>query len=118
MCRRVRAVNLNTVHLYSSLVVYLKKVSLYVDEKLWSKFKEAVLRKHGTLRKLSSEVENLIRLSLINEEIQRAFEKMNVDVRVMISPEEIKRSRSKLRGPPSEDLIRDMRGKRIAEGIS
>lgn len=95
----------------------MKKVSLYIDEKLWTKFKEAVLRKHGTLRKLSSEVENLLRTSLIDEEIRRAFEKMGVDMRVSVFSEEIKRSRPKLRGPPSEELIREMRGKRIAEGI-
>jgi len=95
----------------------LKKVSLYIDEKLWTEFKEAILRRHGTLRKLSSEVENLLRAFLIDEEIWRTFEKMGVDIRVLISPEEIKRNRPKLRGPPSEDLIREMRGKRIAEGI-
>ena len=95
----------------------MKKVSLYIDEKLWTKFKEAVLRKHGTLRKLSSEVENLLRAFFIDEEIRRAFEKMGVDMRVSVFSEEIKRSRPKLRGPPSEELIREMRGKRIAEGI-
>ena len=95
----------------------MKKVSLYIDEKLWARFKEAVLRKHGTLRKLSSEVESLLRTSLIDEEIGRAFEGMGIDIRAPISPEEIKRSRPKLRGPPSEDLIREMREKRIVEDI-
>jgi len=96
----------------------LKKVSLYIDEKLWARFKEVVLRKHGTLRKLSSEVESLLRTSLIDEGIGRAFEKMGIEVSVPASPEEIKRSRPKLRGPPSEDLIREMRGKSIVKGIS
>ena len=95
----------------------MKKVSLYIDEKLWARFKDVVLRRHGTLRKLSSEVESLLRTSLIDEEIGRACEKIGVDIRVLISPEEIKRSRPKLRGPPSEDLIREMRGKRIVKGI-
>ena len=76
------------------------------------------MRKHGTLRKLSSEVESLLRTSLIDEEIGRAFEGMGIDVRVLISPEGIKRSRPKLRGPPSEDLIQEMRGKRIVKDIS
>jgi len=99
-------------------VVYLKKVSLYIDEKLWARFKEVVLRKHGTLRKLSSEVESLLRVSLIGEEIGQVFEKMGIDVRVPASPEEIKQSRPELRGPPSEDLIQEMRGERIVKGIS
>jgi hypothetical protein len=100
------------------LVVYLKKVSLYIDEELWARFKEFVLRKHGTLRKLSCEVENLLQTSLVDEKVRQAFEKMSVDVRTLISPEEIKRERPKLRGPPSENLIREMREKPVAKGIS
>jgi hypothetical protein len=98
-------------------VVYLKKVSLYVDEELWIKFKEAVLRKHGTLRKLSSEVESLLRTSLVDEDIGQVFEKMGISVRVLISPEKVKQDRPKLRGPPSETLIREIRGRRVAESI-
>jgi len=98
-------------------VVYLKKVSLYIDEKLWIKFKELVLRKHGTLRKLSDEVESLLRTFLIDEEVEQALKRMDVDIEALISPEEVKRGRPELRGPPSEDLIREMRGRRIAEGI-
>jgi len=112
------SMDLNTVYLLNSLVVYLKKVSIYIDEKLWTKFKEVVLRKHGTLRKLSSEVESLLRAFLIDEEIEQIFKKMNIDVGILRSPEEIKKSRPKLRGPSSEVLIREMRGRRIVEDIS
>jgi len=112
------SMDLNTVYLLNSLVVYLKKVSIYIDEKLWTKFKEVVLRKHGTLRKLSSEVESLLRAFLIDEGIEQIFKKMNIDVGILRSPEEIKKSRPKLRGPSSEVLIREMRGRRIVEDIS
>ena len=87
---------------------------MYLDEALWIKFKEIVLRKHGTLRKLSDEVERVLRASLIDEGIQSAFEKMGIEVRIPISPEMVKQDRPKLRGPPSEVLIREMRGRRIA----
>lgn len=96
----------------------MKKVSLYLDEELWVKFKEAVLRKHGTLRKLSSEIESLLRASLVGEDIEQALKKMGIDVKTFISPEEVKQGRSKLRGPPSQVLIREMRGRRIAENLS
>lgn len=99
------------------MVVYLKKVSLYINEELWARFKEVVLRKHGTLRKLSSEVEDLLMASLPDDEVKRAFEKMGADIGTLISPEEVKRGRPKLRGPPSEDLIREMRGRPVAKGI-
>jgi len=95
----------------------VRKVSLYIDEDLWVRFKEAVLRKHGTLRKLSSEVESLIRESLIGEEAVQSFTKIGVEVDALISPKEIKKNRPKLRGPPSEAIIREMRGRRIVEDI-
>jgi hypothetical protein len=97
-------------------VVYLK-VSLYLDEELWSRFKEAVLRKHGTLRKLSDEVENLLRYFLAGEEIESGFERLNIKART-ISIDDIKRERPMLRGLPSEFIIRKMRGRRVAEALS
>ena len=97
-------------------MVYLTKVSLYINAELWVKFKEAVLRKHGTLRKLSSEVESFLQASLIDEDVQLVFEKMGINAR-SFSPEKVKQYRPKLRGPPSEVLIRDMRGRHIAESL-
>jgi len=100
-------------------VVYLKKVSLYIDEGLWLRFKENVLRKHGTLRKLSNEVEESLRHSLVDEELLlRLLKKMGVDSDVSVTPEKIKRNRPRLRGPPSEILVRGMRGERVAKGLS
>ncbi|MEM3419091.1 MAG: hypothetical protein QW806_02590 [Nitrososphaerota archaeon] len=94
----------------------MKKVSLYLNEELWIRFKEAVLKKHGTLRKLSDEVENLLRASMIDEEIEKAFKNMGINVKTVFSPEEVKRNRPQLRGPPSEVLIKKMRGRRV-EGL-
>ncbi|MEM2047384.1 MAG: hypothetical protein QXZ06_05845 [Candidatus Jordarchaeales archaeon] len=95
----------------------MKKVSLYLNEELWVRFKEEVLRRHGTLRKLSNEVESLLRTSLAEEDIVEAFKGMDVDVKALSSPEEVKHDRPKLLGPPSESLIREMRRRRIAEGL-
>jgi len=63
------------------------KVSLYLDEKLWARFKEAGLRKHGTLRKLSSEVDSLLQTSMVDgEDVEQAFEKMGIDAKKPSSP--------------------------------
>ena len=43
---------------------------------------------------------------------------MDIDVRTLRSPEEIKKSRPKLRVPSSEVLIREMRGRYVAEVAS
>lgn len=90
---------------------------MYLDEELWAKFKEAVLRRHGTLRKLSDEVENLLRFSLVGEEVELAFERLNIKVKA-VSIDRIKRERPKLRGLPSEIIIRKMRGRRVVEALS
>jgi hypothetical protein len=37
----------------------LAKVSLYIDDETWKRFREQVFTRHGTLRKLSEEVEGL-----------------------------------------------------------
>lgn len=94
----------------------MKKVSLYLDEEVWLRFKEAVLRRHGTLRKLSSEVESLLRMSPVDD-VEQALKKMGVGRKAFISPEEVKRDRVKLRGPTSEVLIREMRGRHFAESL-
>ncbi|MGB9660280.1 MAG: hypothetical protein ACPLY9_07205, partial [Nitrososphaerales archaeon] len=77
-----------------------------------------VFYKAGTLRRLSSEVEELLRTSLIDEDVGQAFKRMNVDMKTIFSPEGVKQGRPKLQGPPSEIIIRKMRGRRIAEGLS
>ncbi|MEM2150704.1 MAG: hypothetical protein QXH97_05925 [Candidatus Bathyarchaeia archaeon] len=96
----------------------MRKISLYIDEDLWAKFKEVVLRKHGTLRKLSDEVENLLKESLVDEGIRQALKKISADIKTPKSPEEIKRERPTLRGPAAELLIREMRGNPVAKGLS
>jgi len=99
-------------------VVCLKKVSLYLDERLWARFKEVVLGRHGTLRKLSNEVEGVIRSSIVDEEyLKQAFKMAGANLNVSISSEELRKVRPKLRGPPSEVLVRGMRRARFAESV-
>lgn len=96
----------------------MKKVSLYLDEELWTRFKEVVLGRYGTLRRLSNEVESLLRTSLVEEDVEQTFKKMGIDVKAFISPENVKQDRPKLRGPSSEVLVRQMRRRRVVEGVS
>jgi hypothetical protein len=105
------------VFLYRTLVVCLKKVSLYVDEEVWMKFREEVFKRYGSLRKLSSEVEALLRSSLIEDALASTFNSLGVSVSGTISSENVKQGRPLLRGPPSEEIIREMRGKRAAKAL-
>lgn len=81
------------------------------------KFKEDVFKRHGSLRKLSSEVETLIQSFLIEDVLTSTFNNLGIRTGGVISSGDIKRGRPLLRGPPSEEIIREMRGKRAAKAI-
>jgi hypothetical protein len=95
----------------------LTKVSVYVDDSVWANFREQVFQKHGNLRKLSSEVEKLLRDAIVENAVISAFEKIGVKAKGTISSKDIKTSRPQLRGPPSEEILREMRRKRVAEAL-
>ena len=96
----------------------MAKVSIYVDDEVWGSFKTQVFHKHGNLRKLSSEVESLLRAAIVEDQVVSAFEKIGVTAKGTVSSNEIKATRPKLRGPPSEEILKEMRQKRFAQTIS
>lgn len=96
----------------------MTKVSLYIDEEVWSKFRERVFSKYGNLRKLSSEVETVLRSTLVQDRVSSAFQKLGFQTEGTVSSRQVKENRPMLRGPPSEEIVREMRGKRIAEAVS
>jgi hypothetical protein len=96
----------------------LAKVSIYVDDEVWDSFKAQVFQKHGNLRKLSTEVEMLLRAAIVKDQVISAFEKIGVTAKGTASSQEIKAIRPKLRGPSSEEILRQMRNKRIAQTLS
>ncbi len=96
----------------------MAKVTLYVDDEIWSKFRKAVFRKYGSLRKLSDEVEALLGSSLVEDKVTLEFEKLGIKAEGTISSREVKERRPTLRGPPSEELVKKMRQRRIAEAVS
>ena len=95
----------------------MAKVSVYVDDEVWSSFKAQVFQKHGNLRKLSAEVEMLLAAAIVENHVVSAFEKIGVSAKGAASSQEIKALRPKLRGLPSEEIIRQMRNKRIAQTL-
>jgi hypothetical protein len=91
----------------------LTKVSVYVDDAVWLSFKKQVVQKQGSLRKLSSEVESLLRSEIVADNVISGFNKMGVDAKGTVSSQEIKAVRPKLRGPPKEEILKGMRRKRL-----
>ena len=96
----------------------MTKVSVYIDESVWLEFKQQVMRNHGSLRKLSEEVEKLVRESNVETEVVGGFERLGVKAKGTISSQEIKANRPKSRGPPSKKIIAQMRKQRVEEILS
>lgn len=96
----------------------MAKVSLYINEEVWAKFREEVFRKYGSLRKLSSEVEDLLRSTLVQDKVKSEFEKLGIKTEGSISSREVKEKRPILKGPSSEKIVREMRRKRVVEVLS
>jgi hypothetical protein len=98
--------------------IELTKVSVYVDDAVWANFRQQVFEKHGNLRKLSNEVEKLMRESVVENAAISGFEKLGVKAKGTMSSQEIKATRPALRGSPSEIVLKQMRQKRIVEALS
>lgn len=96
----------------------MAKVTIYLDDDVWSNFKAQVFKKHGSLRKLSCEVESILRMAIVGDQIVSAFESIGATAKGTVSSQEIKALRPKLRGQPSEEIVRELRHKRVAQTIS
>ena len=94
------------------------KVGLYLDDEIWRKFKEEVFRKHGSLRKLSDEVEELLRSSLTAEAMLAGLEKLGTKLSGMSSSEQVMANRPTLRGPSAEKIVRSLRDHRLGKVLS
>jgi hypothetical protein len=89
------------------------KVSLYLEDEVWKKFKRNVLRKTGELRSLSSEVQELIRDNSEEDSLRKGFEKiMKTDLKPISSSQVIPIKPSVRTS--SAKTIRKMRYRRIA----
>ncbi len=96
----------------------MTKVSIYIDDAVWESFKAQVFQKHGNMRKISSEVEAILRAEIVQNLIISEFKKMGVKAKGTASSQEIKALRPKLRGPASEEIVKDMRHRRVAQTLS
>jgi hypothetical protein len=96
----------------------LTKVSIYVDDAVWKSFKAQVFQKHGNMRKISSEVEEILRAEIVQNQVVSEFKKMGVKAKGTASSQEIKALRPKLRGPASEEIVKEMRQRRLAQTLS
>lgn len=87
----------------------MAKITICVDDSTLISFKTLVLQKHGTLRNLSKEVEKLLESAIVENQLVQYFENIGITARGTISSSEVKATRPKLKGPPSEKILRKTR---------
>ncbi|MGA8856599.1 MAG: hypothetical protein WB643_05465 [Candidatus Bathyarchaeia archaeon] len=92
----------------------MAKVSLYIDDGAWKRFREQVFARHGTLRRLSDEVEGLICSEDIEGILALGAKKVGISIERGLTPSGIKKFRPKLRGAVAENIVRQMRDQRHA----
>jgi hypothetical protein len=89
----------------------MAKVTVYVDDEVWSRFRASVFHRHGSLKVLSKEVEESLKSSLVEADVIPYLE----ELRASLKPKS--RIRPESRGPRAQALVRRMRGRRF-ESIS
>jgi hypothetical protein len=89
----------------------MAKVTVYVDDEVWSKFRAFVFRRRGSLKVLSKEVEESLKSTLIEEDILTYLSQLKASLNLK------NRSRPEGRGPKADAQIRRMR-RRPFESLS
>jgi len=87
------------------------KTTLIINEKVWANFKKFVSTRHGSLRKLSSAVEEAIKTFNTAELLINLSNTLDLNISVYPSATEIKSRRPKLSTSAGE-IVREMRDER------
>ncbi len=83
----------------------MAKVTVYVDDDVWSKFRASVFEKHGSLKVLSKEVEQSLRLALQEGDVLTFLARLSRTSK--------RQARPRLKGPPAEVDVRELRRRRF-----
>lgn len=86
-----------------------KKIGVYMDSEIWDEMKKFTFGKHGTTRKLSSEVVKILRGSLPSLILKEGMKKLGIEMKRM-SEKEIVEGRPAVQGD-SADIIKEMRAR-------
>jgi hypothetical protein len=92
------------------------KVSLYLGDDVWKKFKRNLLRRTGDSRSLSSEVQSIIQDSLVEDSVVAGFERMKIAARPLNSMQIVAVEPSV--ATSAGTTLREMRGERHDEAVS
>ncbi len=86
----------------------MAKVTVYLDDDVWSKFRTSVFKRHGTLKVLSREVEGSLRTTMDEETVSDYLTKLASQLKPRTSERPI------LKGPSAGVMVRKMRRGRFS----
>lgn len=89
---------------------------MYFEDDLWGKFKKNVLRRTGDSRALSSEVQNLLRESLIENVVKIGFENIGIEVKPVSSNQIV--PVKPFVSTSSSATLKKMRASRLGKAVS
>jgi hypothetical protein len=89
------------------------KTTINVDKETWNEFKRTVSSRYGSVRNLSSAVEEAIQSFNTVELLNRFVEQKGIEIEVFPSVREIEEKRPKLESSAGE-AVREMRDEREA----
>ena len=92
------------------------KVSLYLRDDTWSKFKRNVLHRTGDLRTLSSEVQMLLEDNSVEDSLRTGFGKMKIDTKPISSSKIV--PIKPLVATSSASTLRKMKEDRFGKAVS
>jgi tRNA nucleotidyltransferase/poly(A) polymerase len=86
------------------------KVAIYIDEAVWKSFKEEVLRKYGTIRGVSKEIESLVESYLVRDALIKCLNNLS-ETYGFIASGKVKEDRPESKISAGE-VLREMRDER------
>ncbi|MHA1267608.1 MAG: hypothetical protein ACTSRS_20395 [Candidatus Helarchaeota archaeon] len=89
----------------------MKKVTFYTDEELWKKFSASVVEKEGSTRKISEQLQILMKSFLLNNFLEAIIKEFNIKIDSYISSDDVKKDRPSV-NVSSADLVRKGRDSR------
>jgi|SRR6267143_2699885 len=92
----------------------MAKVTFYIDDETWARFKRRVVRRSGTLRGISRELQAIVQDSLLEENLSKAFRALGYEPGAF--PSDVEVSPVVPHEPTSSAAVtRELRGKRHNE---
>jgi len=95
----------------------MTKVSIYMDEDVWKRFKKLVVARTGDMKALSKEVQKLVKESLVEDTLLNGFRSLCPSIEQLPSARSVEAVIPSVPASAGRTL-REIRNERLAKGVS